>query len=349
MWIDSHQHFWRIRDRAGQWPPPDLVPIHRDFLPPDLEPKLAACGVQGTVLVQTLPTMTDTDFMLELADNHPFILGVVGWVDLKADEAPAQIALLSEQAKLKGLRPMLQDIADDAWIDDPALDPAVAAMQAHGLRFDALVKPQHLKPLTAFARCHPSLPIIVDHGGKPPITLGQFRDWRAAMVDLAASAERSLQTIRFVDRGGREARNCGAPALRRNASGDFRGRPHPVGQRLAGPGACRRLRGVAGNVSGLRTPCRPRRRLRRQRRCILSAGLDPAPAVSTELPQMEGFMNSNVQTALLLRRSDSVAVAIREIPQGATVRAGDGGVTANATIPSGHKIAVRQVEAGGRS
>ena len=186
MRIDSHQHFWRIRDRAGQWPPPDLVPIHRDFLPPDLEPKLAACGVQGTVLVQTLPTMTDTDFMLELADNHPFILGVVGWVDLKADEAPAQIALLSEQAKLKGLRPMLQDIADDAWIDDPALDPAVAAMQAHGLRFDALVKPQHLKPLTAFARCHPSLPIIVDHGGKPPITLGQFRDWRAAMVDLAA-------------------------------------------------------------------------------------------------------------------------------------------------------------------
>jgi L-fuconolactonase len=75
MWIDSHQHFWLMRNRIGQWPPPELAKIHRDFLPADLEPTLRACGVKGTVLVQSLPTMADTDFMLGLADRHPFIVG----------------------------------------------------------------------------------------------------------------------------------------------------------------------------------------------------------------------------------------------------------------------------------
>ncbi len=173
-----------IRNRVGQWPPPDLVKIHRDFLPRDLEPALKACGVKGTVLVQSLPTMADTDFMLGLADQHPFILGVVGWVDLKAADAAIHIAGLAAHTKLKSLRPMLQDIADVAWIDDPVLDPAIEAMRTCGLRFDALVMPQHLEALTTFAKRHPDLPIIIDHGAKPRIATGHFRAWRTAMAGL---------------------------------------------------------------------------------------------------------------------------------------------------------------------
>jgi L-fuconolactonase len=184
MWIDSHQHFWLMRDRVGQWPPPELAKIHRDFLPADLEPTLRACGVKGTVLVQSLPTMADTDFMLGLADRHPFIVGVVGWVDLKAADAAVHIARLAAHPKLRSLRPMLQDIADVAWIDDPALDPAIEAMRDYGLRFDALVMPQHLKALTTFAKRHPDLPIVIDHGAKPRIATGYFSAWRTAMAAL---------------------------------------------------------------------------------------------------------------------------------------------------------------------
>lgn len=185
MRIDAHQHFWRIADRMGQWPPAELQAIHRDFLPDDLSPMLRETGIDGTVLVQTMESEADTTFMLDLADRTPFILGVVGWTDMKAPDAPANIARLARHPKLKGLRPMLQDIADDGWIDDPALDAAVAAMIDHRLVFDALVLPRHLEPLLGFARRHPDLPIVIDHGAKPPIAEGRFIGWYSRMKVLA--------------------------------------------------------------------------------------------------------------------------------------------------------------------
>lgn len=202
MRIDAHQHFWLMRDRVGEWPPQDLAAIYRDFLPPDLEPTLDAAGVDGTVVVQSLPTVADTRFMLGLADDHCFILGVVGWVDLKAADAPARIAELAAHPKLKALRPMLQSLPDADWIDDPALDPAVEAMIAHDLRFDALVFPQHLAALARFAERHPALPVVIDHGAKPFIATGAFSFWRSAMARLAAMPQVSCKLSGLLTEAG---------------------------------------------------------------------------------------------------------------------------------------------------
>lgn len=186
MIIDAHQHFWRLSERAGYWPPADLASIYRDFSPADLEPLLQRNGVRGTVLVQTLPTVQDTEYMLGLAVQHEFILGVVGWVNLVSPDAPACIARLAQNRKLKGLRPMLQDVADDHWIENPALAPAIQAMQAHQLAFDALVLPHHLTPLLHFAKQYPGLPIVIDHAAKPLIADGLVEPWLADMKKLAA-------------------------------------------------------------------------------------------------------------------------------------------------------------------
>jgi L-fuconolactonase len=186
MKIDAHQHFWRLADRAGHWPPPELTPLRQDFLPEDLAPLLRDSGVGGTVLVQSLPSEQDTEFMLGLARENAFVLGVVGWVDMKAANAGARIDRLAAHAKLKGLRPMLQDLPDDHWIDDPALDPAVDAMCRHGLVFDALVLPRQLPALTRFASRHPSLPMVIDHAAKPAIARGEIDAWRESMKGLAA-------------------------------------------------------------------------------------------------------------------------------------------------------------------
>ena len=186
MRIDAHQHFWQLAARAGSWPPPSLAAIHRDFAPADLAPLLAAHGIVGTVLVQSLPSAADTDYLLALAEKHSFIRAVVGWTELLAPGAPANIARLASQAKLKGLRPMLQDIEDDAWIADPALAPALNAMAEHGLRLDALVLPRHLPALLQCARDYPALPIVIDHAAKPPIADAAFGAWREDMAQLAA-------------------------------------------------------------------------------------------------------------------------------------------------------------------
>lgn len=184
--VDAHQHFWRLADRRGHWPPAELEAIHRDFLPPDLEPQRLHAGIDGTVLVQSLPSEDDTRWMLDLADQHRFIWGVVGWTDLKAADAPERIAALAKRPKLKGLRPMLQDLPDDGWIADPAVDAGAQAMAKHGLVFDALVLTRHLEALHAFAIRHPGLRIVIDHGAKPPIATGALEPWRSWMATLAA-------------------------------------------------------------------------------------------------------------------------------------------------------------------
>lgn len=186
MRIDAHQHFWQLATRHGGWPPPELGAIHRDFAPHDLQPHLQAHGIDATVLVQSLPDEADTRWMLGLADAHPFIAAVVGWTDLKAADAPARIAALAAHPRLRGLRPMLQGLADPAWIDDPALDPAIDAMLRHDLVFDALVLPRHLPALLAFATRHPGLPVVIDHGAKPAIAAGEPARWPEDIARLAA-------------------------------------------------------------------------------------------------------------------------------------------------------------------
>ncbi len=186
MRIDSHQHFWRIADRQGQWPPSALAPIHRDFAPPDLLPALRRCGVDGTVLVQSLRTLADTEYLLDLAAHCAPVRGVVGWVDMARTDAPQHIARLACDSLLKGLRPMLQDLPDDDWANDPAYDAAARMMIEHGLAFDALVRSAQLPALLGFAQRHPLLRIVVNHAGKPPIARGGALPWRAYIAALAA-------------------------------------------------------------------------------------------------------------------------------------------------------------------
>ncbi|WP_265584018.1 amidohydrolase family protein [Chitinimonas koreensis] len=173
--IDAHQHCWQLGRADYGWPTPEIPALYRDFGPAELAPLLRAHGVAGTVLVQVRPAADENDYLLGLADAHDFILGVVGWVDLESPRAPAEIARLARHPKFKGVRPMLQGLADPAWIADPALDPAAAALIEHGLTFDALVRPNHLPHLLRFARRHRRLPVVIDHAAKPAAAAARRR------------------------------------------------------------------------------------------------------------------------------------------------------------------------------
>ena len=183
--VDAHQHFWR-RDRGDYtWLTPELAPIYRDYLPADLQPQLAAAGVTRTILVQAAATVAETRFMLELAREHDFIAGIVGWVDFESADAPKIIAELSRDAALVGLRPMIQDIPDTEWMLREQLEPAFEAMIDHGLVFDALVKPPHIPALLELAGRYPELAMVLDHGAKPPIPAGDVSAWKRGVNQLA--------------------------------------------------------------------------------------------------------------------------------------------------------------------
>ena len=185
--IDAHQHFWRIGKNDCAWPGVDLPAIHRDFEPFELDALARAAGVEGTVLVQSQPSDHDTDYLLQLAEATPMVRAVVGWVDLASPDASARIAELAARPKFRGVRPMLQDLADD-WVLRPELEPAIAALIEHGLSLDALVRPRHLPALETFARRHPGLAIVIDHAAKPDIAGGGHAAWRAALAPFAGLA-----------------------------------------------------------------------------------------------------------------------------------------------------------------
>jgi len=166
------------------WPGADLVKIYRNFEAQELLRLAAPCGVTGTILVQSQPCDADTDYLLAEADRSAFILGVVGWVDLLARDAPTRVESLGGQPKLLGLRPMLQGLPD-GWILARGLDPAIDAMEANQLRLDALVYTRHLPDLLTFAERHPHLGIVIDHAAKPPLASGQLDEWRLLIEQCA--------------------------------------------------------------------------------------------------------------------------------------------------------------------
>ena len=186
MIVDAHFHCWRLARGDYGWLTPALGPIHRDIDVEDWQREAQPLGVTAGVLVQAAPTEAETAFLLEQATCHDTVRGVVGWVDLLARDAPERIARLSAtQPKLKGLRPMLQDIANADWILQPAIRPALDAMAAHGLVFDALVKPPHLPHMLALCERHPRLQVVIDHGAKPDIADGKWQPWANELHRLA--------------------------------------------------------------------------------------------------------------------------------------------------------------------
>ncbi len=198
MRIDAHQHFWAVARGDYGWLTPDLDVIYRDFTPNDLAPMLKDAGIEGTVLVQAAPTEAETEYMLSLADETPFVKGVVGWVDFEGSDAATQIAALDAHPALVGLRPMIQDIADPLWMLGDALTPAFTELIARGLTFDALTLPQHLGPLRNLLARHPDMKVVIDHGSKPLIRDALLEAWAEDMAALASETNAWCKLSGFV-------------------------------------------------------------------------------------------------------------------------------------------------------
>lgn len=188
MYIDSHFHIWSLARGDYDWLTPQLPLIYRDFGVADWRAQFGQRGITGGILVQAAPTGAETTFLLEQAARHAdVVLGVVGWADFERDDAPARIQSLAADPRLVGLRPMLQDLADPAWITGPSIQPALQAMSSAALTLDALVRPLHLPYIDALAQRYPELTIVIDHAAKPAIATGHDRDaWVQGLRALAA-------------------------------------------------------------------------------------------------------------------------------------------------------------------
>lgn len=187
MIVDAHQHFWQYNPREYDWIDDRMEALRRDFMPDDLAPHMEQAGVDATIAVQTRQTAEETDWLLELAGAHPFIAGVVGWVDLRADDVEARLEQLRDRPRLAGIRHIVQSEPDDRFLLDPAFGRGIAALGRAGLPYDILIYPRHLPVAAEFVSRFPSQTFVLDHLAKPEIRSGSIDDWARDLRRLAAA------------------------------------------------------------------------------------------------------------------------------------------------------------------
>ncbi|MFJ3483769.1 amidohydrolase family protein [Pseudomonas sp. NPDC090202] len=185
--LDAHQHFWRYRAQDYPWVDDRHAALRRDFMPDDLKPVLDQHGIAGCIAVQARHSVEETDALLTLARDYPWIVGVVGWVDLRANDLTQQLATWSGNTRLRGFRHQIQDEpSPSAFMQDPAFNRGVARLQSLGLTYDVLIKEADLPAATDFCQRHDHHHLILDHLGKPDLSRQDSLAWAERLAPLAA-------------------------------------------------------------------------------------------------------------------------------------------------------------------
>ena len=186
MKIDSHQHYWHFNTADYGWMGENMSVIKRDFLPTDLLPELKSIDFDGSVAVQARQSLEETNWLLQLADEHPHIKGVVGWLDLQSEQVEAQIAAFAKHPKAVGVRHVIHDEEDIDFMLRPAFIRGVQQLEKYDLAYDILIFPTHLANTIEFVKQFSDKQIfVVDHIAKPLIKDGIVSPWKEDIAALA--------------------------------------------------------------------------------------------------------------------------------------------------------------------
>jgi L-fuconolactonase len=198
--IDAHQHFWQFDPVRDSWiTETEMSAIRRDFMPADLKPILDRNGLDGTVLVQSCQNESDNEFMLKLAEENSFIKGVVGWVDLRADDVEDQLKYYRDNfPKLKGFRHVLQGEPDEQYMLRDDFKRGIGLLNKYGFTYDILIYPIHVKHASKLVAKFPDQKFVVDHLAKPYIKRGEIEPWKRDMEELAQYQNVSCKVSGFL-------------------------------------------------------------------------------------------------------------------------------------------------------
>ena len=190
MRIDAHQHFLFPSRVSYPWLEGEaLQPLQRDFGPEDLKSELEQNTITHTILVQTRSSLIETREFLEIAAQTPFVVGVVGWVDLTDPQVGLVLDALLEGPNgrfLVGIRHQVHDEPDPLWLLRPDVNRGLEALSARGLSYDLLVRVRELPAALNTTRAHPDLTLVLDHMAKPEIKVGDLETWKHSLEPLAA-------------------------------------------------------------------------------------------------------------------------------------------------------------------
>lgn len=183
--IDSHQHFWKYDPIGYSWINEPLQLLKKDFLPKDLKPLLKAHNFDGCIAVQAAQNEEETKFLLELAAEHRFIKGVVGWLDISSADFYDKLKFYSQNPFFKGIRHVVYDQQGEFFLD-PAFQKGISQLQDFGLSFDLLAFDYQLPGAIKLVKKFPDQAFVLDHMGKPQISKALSQEWKNNIKELAS-------------------------------------------------------------------------------------------------------------------------------------------------------------------
>jgi len=186
MIIDAHQHFWNYDPVRDSWIDESMQVIRKDFLPKDLKPILEANNVDGCIAVQADQSEEETEFLLKCAEQNPFIKGVVGWLDLRADNIEERLTHNSKNSLFKGVRHIVQGESDDMFMLKPEFLNGIHKLKKFDLTYDILIHQSQLQQAIALVEKCPSQQFVLDHIAKPKISEGIDVIWEKNIRLLAS-------------------------------------------------------------------------------------------------------------------------------------------------------------------
>ncbi len=195
--IDAHQHFWNYDPISHAWINDDMQVIRQNFHPKDLQPVLHSNGVNGCVAVQADQTEAETDFLIELVKENNFIKGVVGWVDLRADNLHERLAHYQQTKIVKGFRHILQG-EEPAFMLQESFKRGIGGLADFGFTYDLLVYPKHLSAALELVQAFPNQRFVIDHIAKPFIKDGLIDEWKTLIHSFTHSPNVSCKVSGIV-------------------------------------------------------------------------------------------------------------------------------------------------------
>lgn len=185
MKIDSHQHFWKYHPIKDAWITDDMKVIQQDFMPSDLEPLLIKNQFEGCVAVQADQSEEETGFLLDLAKENVFIKGVVGWVNLCAENIDERLEYFAKYKKLKGFRHIVQAEADLDFMLREKFQNGISKLIKHNFTYDILIFPKHLENAAKLVEKFPKQKFVIDHLAKPDFKNKEFNVWEKGIRAIA--------------------------------------------------------------------------------------------------------------------------------------------------------------------
>ena len=183
--VDSHQHFWQVGRFDYPWMSPEVDVLCHDYLPAALASVLNRNRVDRTILVQASNSLEETRWLLSLADQHAFIGGIVGWVDLESAEVARQLDEFTAHPNFKGVRHLVESEPADDWLIQDQVVNGLRQLSSRGLSYDLLVHTRHLKHARRVADECPELHFVIDHLAKPPVARREIDDWARHLKETA--------------------------------------------------------------------------------------------------------------------------------------------------------------------